>query len=82
MAKTLDKRKYYNYLKSDKWKSKRKQVKELCNYKCAKCGVRTFKGDVHHKTYARLYREKLSDLVYLCRKCHINSHKVKKPLTK
>ena len=30
--------------------------------------------DTHHKTYARLFREDLSDLLGLCRQCHEAAH--------
>ena len=42
--------------------------------KCADCGGVTSTLDVHHKTYRHLGRERMSDLVGLCRVCHEALH--------
>ncbi len=62
---------YDEYLKSERWQNLRKSVlyrdKELCI-----CGGKA--TEIHHKTYARLGNEFLSDLVSLCRNCHQYVH--------
>lgn len=84
-----DKQKYYNYLKSEKWKQIRQLVAKRDNFKCTRCGkhctdTENLKGfNIHHKTYLNIYNEKdnLDDLRFLCRKCHnsitlrLNKHK-------
>ena len=62
---------YYEHLKSDKWKKLRKSVLHRDNELCI-CGGKA--TEVHHKTYARVGNEHLSDLVSLCRNCHQNVH--------
>ena len=59
------------YLKSNWWKKKSAEIRKRDNYSCQNCGSEGF--DVHHKTkeaYKRLWKEKNSDLVTLCRSCH------------
>jgi len=57
------------YYKSTQWKRLRQQVLEYWGNRCSICyhpgGL-----DVHHRTYARLYRESLTDVIPLCPKCH------------
>ena len=69
---------YYNaYLKSRAWRKKRDARKEIDRYLCV-CGRGPFdhkypmitKLVVHHKTYERVGKELLSDLVSLCETCH------------
>lgn len=39
---------------------------------CEQCGYEPYKPclQVHHKTYDRIFREELDDLILLCPKCH------------
>lgn len=60
---------YHKYLKSFTWHLKRHLRMIYAGHKCELCGNR--KGlQCHHRTYIRLYREKLSDLQILCENCH------------
>ncbi len=70
-------RKFYEeYLKSEKWKEKRKEIYILRNKKCEICKCKLYGHyHIHHKTYKRLGEERNSDLILLCEKCHINIHK-------
>lgn len=68
-----DKTKYNAYIASPEWQEKRKQVFEQKWYKCEACGI-TESLHVHHWTYRRLYKEKLSDLFVLCWYCHMSLH--------
>jgi len=64
----------YWYLRSPHWiataRAKRAEVK----WKCEKCHERK-RLDVHHKTYKRLGKERMSDLQALCRDCHDKEHR-------
>lgn len=73
--------KYREYLQSEKWKKKRQKVLKRDNFECQyrvwiffKCKSKK-KLQVHHKTYKRVFRERMSDLVTLCEKCHKKEHK-------
>ena len=63
---------YQSYLMSDAWREKRRLVLERDNNTCASCGSPG--SDVHHKTYERIFDERLDDLVTLCRSCHEKTH--------
>jgi len=77
---------YKEYLKSDHWqKTRRRKLNRTA--KCAICAERN-DLDVHHLTYDRMYKEHLSDLRVVCRRCHevihvlINCGKLKYKSTK
>lgn len=58
---------------SPKWKGQRQKVLERDKGKCQDCGdVGT---QIHHKTYQRIFREDIDDLVTLCAKCHRKRHR-------
>lgn len=62
---------YVNYLRSDKWKRKRLAKAFQCNFTCERC--KSYCKDafeIHHKTYIRVFKEPLSDLMFLCPNCH------------
>lgn len=65
---------YNDYLKSNHWKNKRKAFFKVNKRECEHCG-KTEKLHVHHKTYARVGNEKLTDLMCLCEYCHNKEHK-------
>ena len=66
------------YMKSNRWKLKRKQRLKLDNYQCAVCshnGLRcSQKLEVHHITYDNLGNENINDIVSLCRDHHQQIH--------
>jgi 5-methylcytosine-specific restriction endonuclease McrA len=64
--------KYKAYLKSDKWKAKRKEVLERDDYTCQECGFRAWQ--VHHLTYKNIFNEPLEDLISICGDCHRDIH--------
>lgn len=64
---------YQAYLESDEWKNKRIQLFILRGNKCEKCGSSKH-IQVHHKTYKRIFNEKLSDLMVVCGDCHQKIH--------
>jgi 5-methylcytosine-specific restriction endonuclease McrA len=68
---------YRHYLQSRRWKAKRKKKLKKVGYRCESCGVVQQKGvtlDVHHLSYKRVTKERLSDLQVLCRGCHEKHH--------
>ena len=66
---------YKNYLSSDAWKAKRRDVQKRANGICEECNFNEG-TDVHHLTYQRLFRESLDDLLLLCRACHTKHHEL------
>ena len=64
---------YKEYIKSNKWKKKRKELIDSIGYACEQCGVEHHLH-VHHKTYKNLGNEPLKDLQLLCRMCHLSKH--------
>lgn len=67
---------YDQYINSKAWQNKRREAINASGGKCQGCGTdRSL--TVHHKTYARLGKEKLTDLVVLCQDCHADEHLAK-----
>lgn len=68
-----NKKDYERYLKSEHWQEVRNQYwaspRPKACYVCA--GKST---DLHHRTYERLGRELLTDMVAVCRDCHFSIH--------
>jgi hypothetical protein len=65
--------KYQAYLCSREWGLKREAVAARSGGVCERC-KRNPAYAVHHLTYARKYREPLSDLIHLCEECHDFNH--------
>ncbi len=65
--------KYRAYLCSREWGLRREAVHRRANGVCERCR-RNSGYAVHHKTYARIYREPLTDLILLCEECHDFTH--------
>lgn len=65
---------YEDYLRSTDWRKKKEEAIKRDGHRCRVCNGKT-KLQVHHRTYARLYDEELSDLTTLCEKCHTIFHK-------
>jgi hypothetical protein len=65
---------YSEYLKSHHWKSFKGKVRKSTKRKaCAIC--KTSGGlQLHHVNYDNLGREKIEDVIYLCREHHILTH--------
>ena len=63
---------YQEYLKSDEWKERRKELKEICESQCMRCGA---KGKIaHHLTYEHVLCESIDELEFLCEDCHDRAH--------
>ena len=64
---------YKEYLISPEWKYIRDKRLQYDGYRCRICN--TAKNlQVHHRTYARIYKEELDDLTTLCGDCHEMYH--------
>lgn len=79
-----DKEKYYKYLKSTAWKTKRTEIFLERNGICERCNksLLTTQFQVHHKTYKNVFNEQNKDLELLCKPCHEKEHKKKTPKQK
>jgi hypothetical protein len=70
---------YEAYLRTPHWRAVRRRYWASKRPKrCAACGIAGVPLDLHHKTYARLGKERLSDLTLMCRPCHEALHKRKR----
>lgn len=67
---------YSQYILSPDWTTLKLRFKSSNLYK-GKCEVCACRGvlDVHHRTYKRLFNEKLMDLMALCPICHHAAHR-------
>jgi hypothetical protein len=64
---------YQRYLASRAWGLLKTQVRSRSGGWCEQCrqrGLWNRGTSVHHLTYARLYHERLDDLIHLCEQCH------------
>lgn len=69
----MTKKEYLEYLKSESWQQKRRNLARSADAKCYCCGAIPRPGnplDLHHLTYERLGHELPTDLVAICRSCH------------
>lgn len=65
---------YQTYIKSARWKSKARAARRRAEYRCEDCSTGRPPLEVHHKTYARLGYERMSDLLVVCGNCHKIRH--------
>lgn len=74
----MRKEEYKKYLRSSRWIIRKAMLvitlvnegKKIC---CVDCG--TFDDlDVHHLSYENVGDEKMSDICFMCRKCHHKKH--------
>lgn len=64
---------YDEYIKSPEWRVRANEAKQRAEWQCALCDEKKAL-EVHHRTYARLGRERQNDLVVLCWRCHRRHH--------
>ena len=71
----LTKSEYREYLQSEHWKDVKRRFRKskLATGRCYICGSGG-RLDIHHKSYKRLGKERLNDLIELCRDCHSMVH--------
>jgi hypothetical protein len=60
---------YQDYIHSKQWQRKRNERLALDRKQCVLCFSMT-NLHVHHVTYERLFKEKMSDLMTVCKECH------------
>lgn len=65
---------YLSYINSGKWRNKSKRIRKKRGA-CEHCGS-IHRLQVHHLTYERLGNELPSDLLVLCRDCHLVIHDI------
>lgn len=63
---------YDAYLRSPAWRDVRERYRASDLPQVCMCG--DTKVDLHHTTYDHVGRERLEDLVPLCRACHVQAH--------
>jgi len=64
---------YREYLASDDWRVRRKELMEEADYECSDCGEKA--KQLHHLIYDNLGSEELEvDVVPLCTECHKERH--------
>ncbi len=64
---------YQSYLNSPKWKATRLKVLRRDKFICQRC-KKARATQVHHKTYKRIFKERMGDLISICATCHRNIH--------
>lgn len=67
---------YREYMRSPAWAATKAKWRDLRprRRRCEVCGDRHY--DLHHRTYVRLGRERLRDLVPLCQRHHDAVHRL------
>ena len=66
-------RKYADYLNSIDWKAKCTRLIQKRGKRCEVCNS-SYRIEVHHLTYKRIFNERLEDLKVLCFQCHRKAH--------
>ncbi len=67
---------YQKYLNGPEWQKKRILIFIRDGYLCQKCKKENA-TQVHHKSYANIFKEPLSDLMSVCGSCHRLIHGIK-----
>src|SRR5438874_1611898 len=68
---------YEEYLQSPHWQDlKRRYYASKLSKKCFVCKKKPIIPSFHHRTYKRLGKERLMDIVLTCKECHQLIHKV------
>lgn len=65
---------YEDYLETKHWKEASLGIKNIYDNKCCLCGASETELHVHHNNYNNIGREKLTDLIVLCKDCHSKFH--------
>lgn len=64
---------YTQYLLSPRWVTFRNRLVRSRGNMCQRCKAVPHVS-LHHKTYARLFRESPKDVEFLCKECHFKAH--------
>jgi 5-methylcytosine-specific restriction endonuclease McrA len=73
-ADLLRKMPYDEFLQTKYWKKFAKERLHKAGCQCSKCGRNDITLQVHHLTYERRGHELPSDVVVLCKACHLEIH--------
>ena len=60
---------YLRYLQSQRWRTLARAVRIRAKGKCDIC-LRANGTECAHLTYERIFNERITDLLWLCKKCH------------
>jgi hypothetical protein len=60
---------YLRYLQSQRWRTLARAVRIRAKGKCDIC-LRADGTECAHLTYERVFNERITDLLWLCKKCH------------
>jgi hypothetical protein len=60
---------YARYLESQRWRTLARAVRMRAKGKCEIC-LRANGEECSHLTYERIFNERITDLLWLCKKCH------------
>jgi hypothetical protein len=72
---------YATYIRSAEWQAVRERYRaSKMPQACVVCGK--WQVELHHRTYIRLGRERLTDLMPLCREHHKEAHRIRQTLDK
>ena len=63
------------YYRTKAWAARREAVLIRADHTCEYCQIRTA-TQVHHRTYDRFKKERISDLMAVCMVCHQYIHKL------
>jgi len=78
LSKEWIRKNYRAYLKTKHWKNLRLRYKRSkLPWKCYVCGS-TERLQLHHRSYRRVGRERLQDLIPMCRACHSEIHRLER----
>jgi len=70
--------KYRAYLLSPTWAAIKLDLLHARGQRCERCQKKTKYLQVHHLTYARIFKEEPEDLLLVCDKCHKKEHGITK----
>lgn len=73
---SFSRREYNDYIASPAWAGKRERALKKHGRICKACGSTDPGLHVHHHTYDRFKRERMDDLVILCKPCHDIVHRM------
>ena len=65
---------YDEYLQTEHWQQRRRDMLAQHWHKCQLCGERGRWLEVHHNSYDHLWHEPSEDLIVLCETCHQKHH--------
>jgi hypothetical protein len=63
---------YAHYLQSQRWRTLARAVRMRAKGKCEIC-LRADGAECAHLTYERVFNERMSDLLWVCRRCHCDA---------